>query len=216
MRAPSPVRKITLPSETVRPSPLLAVPLLGLLVLSLALFVPGRGGEFHASPVEPPLPLPDFTLGEGADAFHSGELRGSYVALFFGFTHCPDVCPLTLQRLAAAREQLGRGGRRLRVLFVSVDPERDDAATAASYARAFHPEFIGASGTPDQLRALTADYGIYFRRADAGHEGHGAEGYGVDHTASTLVLNPRGELEMLIPYGQGAGEIAADLRRLMR
>lgn len=186
-----------------------------LLVLALALHL-RRPGDYHATPVDPPLLMQEFSLATDAGAFHSRDLRGSYVALFFGFAHCPDVCPLTLQRLAEARERLGRRGERLRVLFVSVDPDRDGMEDAAAYARAFHPEFLGVTGSGDQLRGLAADYGIYFRRADGAHAEHGDHAQAVAHTASTLVLNPRGELVMLIPYGQGAEEIASDLRRLMR
>jgi protein SCO1 len=191
------------------------IPLTGLLILAAALFWPGRGGAYHANPVDPPLPMAEFTLGEGAEAFHSHELRGHHTVLFFGFTACPDVCPLTLQKLADARARMGRAAERTRVVFVSVDPERDDAAGADAYAKAFDPSFRGVAGTEEQTRALAADYGIYFRRVDASTHGEHA-GHAVDHTASSLVLNPRGELVMLFPYEHTSEEIASDLRRLVR
>jgi protein SCO1 len=195
--------------------PAVLIPLLGLAILAAALLWPGRGGGYHANPVDPPLPMAEFTLGAGDEVFRSPEMHGAHTVLFFGFTHCPDVCPLTLQRLAAARQEMGRAGRRVQVLFVSVDPDRDDMARADAYAKSFDPSFRGVAGSEEQTRALARDYGVHFRRVDAADHGdHG--NHGVDHTASALVLNSSGELVMLFPYGQSAEEMASDLRRLVR
>ena len=121
--------------------------------------------------------------------------------LFFGFTECPDICPLTMKRWAQVRNALGRDADRARFVFVSVDPEHDTPAKAAAYARTFHPSFVGLAGTPAETEQIVLAWGVAKGRA---------------HTGQVFVVNPQG----LVPWGYGTGatvpEIVRGIRSLAR
>ena len=138
-----------------------------------------------------------FTLvGADAQPFPSSRLAGKPYAIFFGFTHCPDVCPTTLARLVKLRKQLGRGDEAFNIVFVSVDPKRDGAKEVGAYSAAFNAPVIGLTGSPAQIERVKKQYGIFSQEVP-GESG----GYTVDHTATTLLFDRRGKL---------AGTIAAD------
>src|SRR5688500_10909536 len=105
-----------------------------------------------------------FTLIDGkGNTFTEANLKGRHSLLFFGFTHCPDICPLTLQVMTDAIEQAGLAGERVTPVFVTVDPERDTVEMVGSYVGAFHPRFVGLTGTPDQVAAATKAYRVFAR-----------------------------------------------------
>jgi protein SCO1 len=191
----------------------LAIALLG---TGTALALGGRLAgppELHGTLLDPPLPAAEFALQTaGGAATGPQDFRGRLVVLFFGFTHCPDVCPLTMQRLGAAMQELGDRADQVQVILVSVDPERDPPDAIDAYAKRFHPGFLGVSGTEEEVRAVASAYGMFFARNEVG----GAAGYTVDHSASTLVLDRDGQLRMIWPFDTTSEKLASDLRYLIR
>jgi len=117
------------------------------------------------------------------------SFRGSYVVMVFGYTACPDVCPTTLNTVAAAMDFLGSKARAVQPVFVTVDPERDTPAVLAAYVSAFHPRLLGLTGSPAQIRQITRDYRVYVAKGDAGH---GSDP--IDHSAYVYVLGPDGRM----------------------
>jgi protein SCO1/2 len=140
------------------------------------------------------------------------DFRGKLIVLFFGYTHCPDVCPTTLADVARALAELGPDqAARVQVLFVSVDPERDTPAMLKAYVPYFHPAFLGLHGSPEEVAAAAKEFRIVYRR----HVEAGASGYLVDHTAGSYVLDGKGRLRLFLPFAQPAPDIAHDLRLLL-
>ena len=131
-----------------------------------------------------------FTLtASDGTPFPSSKLNGKPAAIFFGFTHCPDVCPTTLARLAKLRRQLGKGDDALSIVFISVDPERDTPAEVGNYLKLFDMPVVGLTGTQEQLTQVKMQYGIYSRKV----EQPGGAGYSVDHTATVILLDGNGK-----------------------
>jgi protein SCO1/2 len=125
--------------------------------------------------------------------------------LTFGYTYCPDICPTNLATLAAALRQLGDLADRVQPLFVSLDPGRDTPARLGPYVAYFHPKLIGLTGTPEALKRVADLYRVRYAFAGEG------ERYTLDHTASTYIVDPRGNLARIVPYGLPAEEIAEAL-----
>ncbi|MGZ8155289.1 MAG: SCO family protein [Burkholderiales bacterium] len=138
------------------------------------------------------------------------DFKGKVVVLFFGFTHCPDVCPTTMLELAKVAQDLGPEAARLQVLFVSVDPERDTAEVLRQYVPSFHPGFLGLSGTHEELTRVAKEFKIFFQKQP---QQSGA--YTVDHSAGTYVLDPQGRLRLFAQYGAGAPAFLHDIRVLL-
>jgi protein SCO1/2 len=155
---------------------------------------------------------PDFRLTD-----HNGkertlaDFRGKVVALFFGYTHCPDVCPTTLSDMANAVRALGPDGPRVQVLFVTVDPKRDTPELLRNYVPAFNPTFLGLYGDAAATAKVTKDFKIYA----AERPGRTPDSYTVDHSAQTLVFDTQGRLRLLLAYGTPGDKIAADLKILL-
>ncbi len=190
--------------------------LLGILLL-FALFgvllARLRPYAYHGRVLDPPLPAADLALtGPGGAPVRLSDFRGRAVALYFGYTSCPDVCPTTMAELAQAMRLLGEAAGNVQVIMVTVDPERDTADVLQRYVTAFDPRFIGLTGSADEIAAAAAAFDIFYEK----HEGTTASGYLVDHTASTTVLDAQGRRRLVWPYGTPADAIAADLQHLIR
>lgn len=194
--------------------------LLRLVVLVLAVVssivafraVSSRMVELHGTLIEPPIPAADFTLTSADGPVRLEDMRGKVVVLFFGYTFCPDVCPTTMVRLGQAMELLGDDAERVQVVMVTVDPERDTPERLAQYVRAFHPSFLGLTGTEEEINAVAATYGIYHAKA----EGSEATNYLVDHTSTVTVIDRNGGVRLLWPFDVPAEGYANDLRALLR
>lgn len=139
-------------------------------------------------------------------------LKGKWTAVFFGFTYCPDVCPMTLQTLAAAQDQLGPKAKDLQFVFISVDPARDTPAQLKTYlsAEVFPKGVIGLTGTPEQVAGATRAY-----RAYAQKEGEGAD-YVVNHTSAVYLMDPKGRFDRVLAYSLTPDEIARQISAAMR
>lgn len=130
-----------------------------------------------------------FTLvGADGKPFGTDQLKGKPYALFFGFTHCPDVCPTTLARLVKLRRDLGKGDHSFEIVFVTVDPERDGPKEMAAYSNAFGAPVIGLTGSPDHIAKLEQQFGIYAQKTPTG-DGD----YTMDHTATVLLFGRDGK-----------------------
>lgn len=140
------------------------------------------------------------------------DFKGKAVAIFFGYTHCPDVCPTTLTDLKAAMQLLGPElAAQVQVLFVTVDPERDTPEVLRQYVPYFHPGFLGLYGTGEVVAATAREFKVHYAK----HTEAGASDYLVDHTAATYVFDPQGRIRLFWPYGHPAKDMAQDLRQLL-
>ncbi len=136
------------------------------------------------------------------------SFRGKLVVLFFGYMHCPDVCPTTLSDLARALELMPPEiAGRVQVLFVTVDPERDTPALLREFVPHFHPAFLGLHGSTEQVAEVAREFRVVYRR----QEQAGALGYLVDHSAGMYVLDARGRPRLYLPHGHAPADIAHDL-----
>jgi len=151
-----------------------------------------------------------FTL-VGADGrpFSSSRLNGRPYALFFGFTHCPDVCPTTLARLVQLRDQLGKGAQSFDIVFVTVDPERDGPKEVGAFAQAFNAPIIGLTGSPAQIEQVKKQFGIYSEKVP-----DGTGDYTVDHTATVLLFSKGGKFDGTIAHEEQPAAALAKLNRL--
>jgi protein SCO1/2 len=185
-----------------------AVPIGALLLAATA------GAEdapaLRAGVFDPPRAAPELSLrGSDGKPLVLSRYRGKVVILGFGFSSCPDVCPVTLSTLAQARKKLGAQADQVQVVYVTVDPERDDEARLRTYLAAFDPSFVGGTGSPEQLAAVREAYGIAARRTALGAS------YGFDHSSYTYLVDREGMLRALMPYGQSPDDYVHDVRVLL-
>lgn len=139
------------------------------------------------------------------------DFRGKAVAVFFGYIHCPDVCPTTLGDLAAAMKLLGPDARRVQVLFVTLDPARDTPDVLKAFVPSFDPGFLGLYGSDDALRKVASEFKVVYQKTSV----KSADDYLLDHSAGTYVFDPQGRIRLLMPYGSSPEAIAHDLERLL-
>lgn len=139
------------------------------------------------------------------------DFRGKVVTVFFGFTHCPDVCPTTLAEMAQVMKELGPEADQVQVLFVTVDPERDTRELLQQYVPAFHPSFLGLYGNAETTARAAKEFKVYYNKQPAK-----AGGYSVDHSAGTFILDREGRLRLYAQYGQGAPDLVHDIRLLLK
>ena len=138
------------------------------------------------------------------------DFRGKAVVLFFGFTQCPDVCPTTLVDIANSLKKLGADADRVQVLFVTVDPERDTPKLLAEYVTTFDPRFIALRGDAAETQRVAKEFKIYYEKRKQG------EGYTVDHSGQTYVIDPQGRLRLLVRHERIGQDLADDLKTLLR
>ncbi len=159
-------------------------------------------------------PAPDFTLKTGGQRPVSlTDLKGKVVVLYFGYTHCPDVCPTTMSDYARAVEQLPDDLRDdLQVVMVSIDPKRDSPEIMSKYVAHFSPGFVGLSGTQEEINAVIADWKLNVECGEPSPDGS----YSVGHPASSFVLDKSGRQRLIVPFGMPVETLAADLGLLLR
>ncbi|WP_205617502.1 SCO family protein [Pelomicrobium methylotrophicum] len=178
------------------------------------------GCDFGAQP--PAFKSTDVTGSAIQPAFrlvdHTGtprtleDFRGKVVVVFFGFTHCPDVCPTTLTEIALALKRLPpEEAQRVQVLFITVDPERDTPEVLAQYVPAFHPGFLGLTGDAAAVAEAARSFKVFYQK----QPGEAPGSYSMDHSAGTYVFDPQGRLRLYVGHGQGAEVLAHDIRLLL-
>jgi len=172
----------------------------------------GSGPSFKSTDITGADYGKDFALTDHTGKARTlGDFRGKVVVMFFGYTRCPDVCPITLAELKAVKEQLGEEGKRLQVVFVTVDPERDTQKLLAEYVPAFDPSFLGLYGDPAAIAKVAKDFRVFYQKSP----GKTPESYTVDHTAGSYIFDPQGRLRLFARHGN-AGNLLADIRTLLR
>ena len=137
--------------------------------------------------------------------------KGKVVVLFFGYTHCPDVCPTTMAEMAAVMKALGPQADQVQVLFVTLDPERDTRELLSQYVPAFDARFVGLYGTPEQTAATAKDFKMFYKKVP----GKTADSYTIDHLAGSYVFDKQGKIRLFLRHGQGPAPIAHDLKLLL-
>ncbi len=158
-------------------------------------------------------PLADFTLDSSlGEPMALSDFRGKYTLLYFGYTNCPDVCPLTLAEMRDALQRLGDKADKVQPLFVTLDPERDTPERMAAYLKYFYPTLVGLAGSLEQIQELATRFGIFFEKRAS----ESAGGYFVDHTSVVLVIDPEGRLRGIFPNGVTGEQMASDLQSLIR
>jgi len=195
------------------------------LIIAIVLGTALAAGTFVAirsqAPVAPisalvlpaPNPVPEFSLlNQRGEAVDHAVFKGQWDLVFFGFTHCPDICPTTLQVLASARTALAEKGRESlpRIVLVSVDPERDTPEILGQYIDYFGEGNLGLTGTLAEVRKLTDGLGIFFEKQDVD-----GDGYSVDHSAAVLVIDPDGGFHSLFSGPHVVDNYVHDLPVLM-
>ena len=182
-------------------------------LLVLAGTLHAADGRLKAGVFDPPRAAPDFSLaGSDGAQLKLSRYRGKVVALGFGFSHCPEICPTTLDKLAKARKRLGSAGSDFQVVYVTVDPERDSAERLRTYLAAFEPSFVGGTGAPGELAKVRDAYGIFAARK----MGKDPARYAVDHSSFVYLIDREGSLRALVPYGRSADDIAHDVAILLK
>ncbi len=162
--------------------------------------------------IVPPDPLPDFTLTSSKDEPISlSDFAGRYVLLFFGYTHCPDFCPLTLAKQKLVQERLGDLADQFAVVFISVDGERDTPEALDDYLSRFNPSFVGMTGDEASVREIGSPYGLSFTLNKGAPDD---VDYSVDHSTLTYVIDPQRRLHSLISFSTEADVIVDYLRML--
>src|SRR4051812_27771737 len=138
------------------------------------------------------------------------DFRGQAVVLFFGFTHCPDICPTTLAEVANQLKRLGADAQRVQVLFVTLDPERDTPELLAKYVTAFDPRFLGLRGDLAATQRAAKEFKVYFEKRKSG------DSYSVDHSGQSYVIDPQGRLRLLVRPDRLGADLADDLRTVLK
>jgi protein SCO1 len=169
-----------------------------------------RAEALRAGAFEPPRAAPELALdGSNGAPLLLSRFQGKVVALAFGFTSCTQVCLVTLATLAEARKKLGARAADFQVVYVTVDPARDDAARMRAYLAGFDPSFLGGTGSEERLAAVRRDYGVSAERKGTGDD------YSFAHSSFVYLIDPAGKLRALMPYGHSADDFAHDVAVLL-
>ena|SRR4249919_530175 len=140
------------------------------------------------------------------------DFRGRYMLIFFGFTHCPDICPAELQVIAQALEQLGDKAKNVVPIFITLDPERDTPEAMGNYLKSFGPNFVGLTGSPEAIAAAAKAYRVSYAKVE---NKESAADYGVDHSALVYLMDPKGRYVTHFSYGLSAEQMAEKLGKLL-
>ena len=139
------------------------------------------------------------------------DYKGKVAVVFFGFTQCPDVCPTAMAELSQTMELLGEDASKVQVLMISVDPDRDTPEVLAAYVSAFHPSFVGLTGTAEQLSTTAKSFKAYYAKSP----GATPDQYSMDHASSFYLIDTEGEARVLVSGSASAQEIASDIQQLL-
>lgn len=188
-------------------------PLLGLMLAALPLSLSGCGG-----PGDMPPPLADARIGgpftlvdQDGKVTKDSDFAGKYRLIYFGYTFCPDVCPVDVQTIMKGYKLLGERNTglaaRLQPIFITVDPERDTPAALRAYTNAF-PGLVALTGRPDQIAAVAKAFAVYYKKVP-----DRSMGYKMDHSRAAMLFGPKGEPLALVAQDQGAEAVAKDIER---
>ena len=185
-----------------------AIPLLALAVVAFREFTRGAdgAGTLATASIGGPFKLASTAGGD----LSSEDLKGKPFMVFFGYTHCPDICPTTASDISTWLRELGPRGREIKALFVSIDPERDNVASLKDYLSSFPDEIIGLTGTPEQIAEVAKEYRVYYAK----HPLKDGD-YAMDHTALIYLMDRDGKLAGTLTSEAKPEEALAKLKRLL-
>jgi protein SCO1 len=187
-------------------------------LVALLLVTSGTAGATSGVPeslkagvFDPPRQAPGFALlGSNGGMLSINNFHGKIVLLAFGYTSCTAVCPITLNTFAQARRMLGPAAADVQVVYVTVDPARDDTARLKKYLGGFDRTFVGGTGTEQQLAAVRKDYGVSAEKHNVGNS------YAYEHSSFTYLIDREGRIRALMPYGHGPEDYVHDLTILLK
>jgi protein SCO1/2 len=186
---------------------------LAAFMVCVALCAPAHAAEadaLKAGVFDPARQAPDFSVrGSDGTPLTLSSYRGKVVLLGFGYTSCPNVCPATLAVLAQARRKLGTLGSQVQVIYLTVDPERDNAERLKQYLAAFDPSFVGGTGTAEEMAAVRSSYGVTAEKHGTGSD------YAVAHSSFVYLIARDGKLRALMPFGHKADDYVHDVSMLL-
>ena len=172
----------------------------------------GACGPVARTPREPSVGGPFSLVNQDGGRVDQQILLGHWTLVFFGYTYCPDVCPTTLTTLGAAMDKLGPAAGGLRVIFITVDPQRDTPAQLKTYlsSPSFPKGTVGLTGSPAEIAAAAGAYRVYYRKAEEG------PGYSVDHTSVVYLMDPQGHFARPLGFGASPADVARQIGDAMR
>jgi protein SCO1 len=184
------------------------------LALTLGVWkVLARSYTYQGSLINPPVPAADFTLtDQQGQQFRLSDQKGKVVLIFFGFTNCTDVCPLTMAQFKQVKESLGDLAKDVRFVFITVDPQRDDVEVVRTYIEKFDPSFFGLTGDQANLAGVWKDYGVYVNKDATDSQ----DNYIDEHTARIYAIDAKGNWRLTYLYGTETDAIAQDIAHLAR
>jgi len=193
--------------------------LLALFLVAISLGACGSKHEYAGMLLDEPMPVADIEgINFTGESFLLSSYRGEMSLVFFGYTYCPDVCPMTLAEVSKAYKMIETESPRmiddLNVVFVTVDPERDTPERLAEYIPLFNPNFHGVYVLPEALEPIKSAYGVYAGKSEDTKDLE--ENYLVDHTARVFLIDRQGDLRALFRHDTTAEELAADLKVLLK
>ena len=169
--------------------------------------------SYQGSQIDPPVPAADFTLtDQDGQPFTLSAQRGKLDLIFFGYTNCPDICPITLTTYARVRKSLGDQAGNVRFIFITVDPERDTEAQIKTHLSHFDPAIIGLTGTRSELEPVWKDYGVF----QSSHASTDLAHYDVDHSSRIYVVDGKGNWRMTYPAEMDWQAIVSDVQHLLK
>ncbi len=180
-------------------------------ILLYKIFVVKNQSDFYGNLYQHPAPDFELTDHKGSKTFLT-QYKGKVILLFFGYTHCPDVCPMTLTNLNKVMDYLGDRKDKVQVIFITIDPERDTQKILKGYIPYYNPDFVGLTGTPDQIDKVADDYNAFYMK----EETDSAAGYLMGHTSAVYLIAPNGKL--LLRYTQNRmnpEKIAEDIKNIL-
>lgn len=196
-------------NETALPRRLSMLGGISALLLSACSPAGGDAPPLQGATIGGPFTLTDQSGRKVSDR----DFGGRYRLIYFGYTFCPDVCPVDLQLIGQGLKAFEKAeparAARLQPIFITTDPERDTPAVLKEYVANFHPRLIGLTGTPEQVAAVAKRYGVYYAR----RETEGSSGYLVDHMRVAMLFGPKGQPIAIVPHDQGADGVARELER---
>ena len=193
----------------------LAAALLVLVVVAVLAIVKPRGGGPGQQQIVTgkaliggPFSLTDHTGKRVTEKDYAGK----FMLVFFGYTSCPDICPAETQVISAALDQLGGKAEIVTPLFITVDPDRDDVKKIASYVSNFHERLVGLTGSPEDIRAVTKVYRVFYEKVKSDAS---SDEYEMDHSSAVYLMSPEGEYLTHFSYGVGVDEMAAGIAKFL-
>jgi protein SCO1/2 len=196
---------------------LIAFVIAGFLIGALAgaailLLTTPQGGQPVQSSGTALIGGPFSLVGTDGKPVTDRDFRGRYMLIFFGFTHCPDICPAELQVIAQALDQLGDKAKNVVPVFITLDPERDTPEAMANYVKSFGPNFVGLTGSPGAIAAAAKAYRVSYSKVE---NKDSAGDYSVDHSALVYLMDPEGRYVTHFSYGLSAEQMAEKLGKLL-